>query len=284
MIGLERGTVADVPSDDEWPAAFAQERHCLCKRIRHLVLDIQHVGSTAVPGLAARPILDLAVAVASPADVQRCCPSRPSAPTATTAVRCSARSPSTTARRCAATTRRRPTRQRCVSARSGGAALCRGQARARPTPLPAARAGECQYRGAADGGRAGPETLLGGEGLGAAPCPVWEPRGPPARLSILSHPIGDRGTGAPDTEWPVRAVPATQGFIQRAVLFCDPRLSDRVSRGRVLVRRCRRVRAVTARSRSENSARVRVSRMWHWLRPRDTSGHDGPRDDEGDPP
>jgi GrpB-like predicted nucleotidyltransferase (UPF0157 family) len=46
----------------------------LCKHIRHLVLDIQHVGSTAVPGLAARPILDLAVAVASPADVQRCLP------------------------------------------------------------------------------------------------------------------------------------------------------------------------------------------------------------------
>jgi GrpB-like predicted nucleotidyltransferase (UPF0157 family) len=49
MIGLERGTVLVVPSDDEWPAAFAQERHCLCKRIGHLMLDIQHVGSTAVP-------------------------------------------------------------------------------------------------------------------------------------------------------------------------------------------------------------------------------------------
>ena len=32
------------------------------------------------------------------------------------------------------------------------------------------------------------------------------------------------------------------------------------------------------------SARFRMSRMWRWLRPRDTSGHDGPRDEEGDPP
>jgi GrpB-like predicted nucleotidyltransferase (UPF0157 family) len=74
MIGLERGTVRVVPADDEWPAAFAQERHCLCTRIGHLVLDIQHVGSTAVPGLAAKPIIDIAVAVASPADMQRCRP------------------------------------------------------------------------------------------------------------------------------------------------------------------------------------------------------------------
>ena len=73
-IGLRRGTVRVVPSDDGWPAAFAQERRRLCERIGHLVLDIQHVGSTAVPGLAAKPIIDIAVAVASPADVQRCRP------------------------------------------------------------------------------------------------------------------------------------------------------------------------------------------------------------------
>jgi ABC-type multidrug transport system ATPase subunit len=32
------------------------------------------------------------------------------------------------------------------------------------------------------------------------------------------------------------------------------------------------------------SARFRVSRMWRWLRPRYTSGHDRPRDEEGEPP
>jgi site-specific recombinase XerD len=50
--------------------------------------------------------------------------------------------------------------------------------------------------------------------------------------------------------------------------------------GRVLVRRCGRPRTVTARSRSY----FRLSRMWRWLRPRYTSGHDRPRDEEGEPP
>src|SRR5215211_5761480 len=49
---------------------------------------------------------------------------------------------------------------------------------------------------------------------------------------------------------------------------------------RVLVRRCGRPRTVTARSRSY----FRLSRMRRWLRPRYTSGHDGPRDEEGEPP
>ena len=74
MIGLKRGTVHVVPSDDEWPAAFSQERRRLCECIGHLVLDIQHVGSTAVPGLAAKPIIDIAVSVASPTEMQRCWP------------------------------------------------------------------------------------------------------------------------------------------------------------------------------------------------------------------
>jgi len=36
------------------------------------VLDIQHVGSTAVPGLDAKPIIDIAVAVTSTAAIGRC--------------------------------------------------------------------------------------------------------------------------------------------------------------------------------------------------------------------
>jgi GrpB-like predicted nucleotidyltransferase (UPF0157 family) len=72
MIGLERGTVRVVSSDDEWPAAFVQEEQRLRERIRRLVLDIQHVGSTAVPGLAAKPIIDIAAAVASPTYLPRC--------------------------------------------------------------------------------------------------------------------------------------------------------------------------------------------------------------------
>ena len=63
MLGWKRNTVRLAEHDPDW-AALAEEA---CRRIRlacgPLVSDVQHVGSTAVPGLPAKPILDLAVAV-----------------------------------------------------------------------------------------------------------------------------------------------------------------------------------------------------------------------------
>jgi len=74
MIGLKRGTVQVVAYREEWSDLFEQERRVLHRHIGHLVLDIQHVGSTAVPGLVAKPILDIAVAVASLAVIPQCRP------------------------------------------------------------------------------------------------------------------------------------------------------------------------------------------------------------------
>jgi GrpB-like predicted nucleotidyltransferase (UPF0157 family) len=59
-LGLERGTVRLVPYDSRWPLLFLDE----VERIRStagadLPLAIEHVGSTAISGLAAKPILDL---------------------------------------------------------------------------------------------------------------------------------------------------------------------------------------------------------------------------------
>lgn len=65
MLGLKRGTVLVVPSDPGWEAAFAREKASLQRQLGCLVLDIQHVGSTAVPGLEAKPILDIAIAIAA---------------------------------------------------------------------------------------------------------------------------------------------------------------------------------------------------------------------------
>lgn len=51
----------------EWPALFEQE----CTRLRNAlravscVFDIQHIGSTAVPGLAAKPVIDICIGVIS---------------------------------------------------------------------------------------------------------------------------------------------------------------------------------------------------------------------------
>lgn len=52
-----------VDYDPSWPAVFATLRDRVGGALPGLARRIEHVGSTAVPGLAARPIVDLTVVV-----------------------------------------------------------------------------------------------------------------------------------------------------------------------------------------------------------------------------
>ncbi len=70
-IGLKWHTVRVVAYRAEWRRLFERELRDLRKRVGHLAVDIQHVGSTAVPGLDAKPIIDIALAVASPGVIPR---------------------------------------------------------------------------------------------------------------------------------------------------------------------------------------------------------------------
>ena len=63
MIGLERGVLRLVPYCEEWSELYTQEAQRIRKAIGPYIRDIQHVGSTAVPGMLAKPIIDIAVAV-----------------------------------------------------------------------------------------------------------------------------------------------------------------------------------------------------------------------------
>ena len=74
MIGLRRDAVQIVAYHADWHDLFEQERRVLHQHLKPLVLDIQHVGSTSVPGLDAKPIIDIAVAVASVAVIPQCRP------------------------------------------------------------------------------------------------------------------------------------------------------------------------------------------------------------------
>ncbi len=65
MIGLERGVVKLAPYTAEWKQLFEEEKARLQAAIGPYVLDIQHVGSTSIPGMVAKPILDIGVAVTS---------------------------------------------------------------------------------------------------------------------------------------------------------------------------------------------------------------------------
>ena len=63
MLGLDRGEIRIVPSTDVWPGLFEEEKGKLEHVIGRHVISIEHVGSTSVPGLSAKPILDIAIAV-----------------------------------------------------------------------------------------------------------------------------------------------------------------------------------------------------------------------------
>ena len=57
--------VAIVPYDPRWPEMFRRERdHLLSCLPNDLIRRIEHFGSTAVPGLAAKPVVDMLVEVA----------------------------------------------------------------------------------------------------------------------------------------------------------------------------------------------------------------------------
>ena len=48
-----------------WPVAFDAERERLLLRFPGVFVDVQHIGSTSVPGLAAKPIIDILAGVKS---------------------------------------------------------------------------------------------------------------------------------------------------------------------------------------------------------------------------
>jgi GrpB-like predicted nucleotidyltransferase (UPF0157 family) len=60
-LGLESGMVRVVPYESIWPSLFAAEAERLRRRFESAGVPVvlEHTGSTAVPGLAAKPILDI---------------------------------------------------------------------------------------------------------------------------------------------------------------------------------------------------------------------------------
>lgn len=54
-----------VPYDPDWPGAFEAEAARLRATLKTLALRIDHHGSTAIPGLSAKPIIDVQVSVAA---------------------------------------------------------------------------------------------------------------------------------------------------------------------------------------------------------------------------
>jgi GrpB-like predicted nucleotidyltransferase (UPF0157 family) len=66
--GREPRAIVIAEYDPAWPAWFEQERTRVATALGTLPRAIEHVGSTSVPGLAAKPIIDILVAVPDPDD------------------------------------------------------------------------------------------------------------------------------------------------------------------------------------------------------------------------
>src|SRR6185312_599211 len=49
--------------DDSWPDQFAAHRNRISAALGERALRIEHIGSTSVPGLAAKPIIDVLLVV-----------------------------------------------------------------------------------------------------------------------------------------------------------------------------------------------------------------------------
>jgi GrpB-like predicted nucleotidyltransferase (UPF0157 family) len=61
-----------VPYDPHWPAPFEQERYSLGVAIEPWVVEVEHIGSTAVPGLDAKPVIDIMAGLRSHWDAAPC--------------------------------------------------------------------------------------------------------------------------------------------------------------------------------------------------------------------
>lgn len=57
--------------DSSWHAAFAAEKIHLQEAIGSNAVSVEHIGSTAVVGLAAKPIIDILIAVTSLSELDR---------------------------------------------------------------------------------------------------------------------------------------------------------------------------------------------------------------------
>lgn len=63
----EADPVEIVAYSPEWPSTFELERELIARALRDVALKIEHVGSTAVPSLAAKPVVDIDLIVDDPA-------------------------------------------------------------------------------------------------------------------------------------------------------------------------------------------------------------------------
>lgn len=69
-MGLKRGIVVLEDYNDKWKDEYLKEKKLLESVLKDKIIGIEHVGSTSIPGLKSKPIIDICVIVKSLDDVE----------------------------------------------------------------------------------------------------------------------------------------------------------------------------------------------------------------------
>ena len=64
MLGLPHGQNFLTDYSDDWPRLFQEEKSRIASVADGRALTIEHIGSTAVPRIKAKPVIDIAIAIA----------------------------------------------------------------------------------------------------------------------------------------------------------------------------------------------------------------------------
>lgn len=69
-LGLKDNLVVLKEYSDQWPVLFHQEQQRILHALEVLAPAVEHIGSTAIPGMPAKPIVDIAVGIENPRFIQ----------------------------------------------------------------------------------------------------------------------------------------------------------------------------------------------------------------------
>ena len=72
VLGLENNVVRLTDYTPRWSELYREEEERIIAVVGHLIVDLQHIGSTAIPGIKAKPILDMMAGVAQPEEALLC--------------------------------------------------------------------------------------------------------------------------------------------------------------------------------------------------------------------
>ena len=71
MLGLEKDSVKLAPHDERWHQLFDEEKARIENAVGKHILAVEHLGSTSVCGISAKPILNIGAAIENFSDGER---------------------------------------------------------------------------------------------------------------------------------------------------------------------------------------------------------------------